>query len=235
MTLLDDPHSGGGEGPVRYALDPSSVVDALHAELLRRLQDGDLPLGRQVTEAALAKDYGVARSTARAAVERLAVEGLLRRDHRRRLWVREFTPGDVDDLFLVREGLELAAVRRAAERGVVGVALDLAHSQFVAAVASGSDGRRREADRAFHAAVVAAAGSDRLSRLHRQVAVEVTMTRRLVSPAVAQDTQRSVVEHTEILDAVRAGDADRAARAVLGHLRAAQGRVSGRVQPPPAG
>lgn len=231
MTLLDGPLLDGGVPGTRFALESSSVADALHAELSRRLQAGDLPLGQQVTEAALARDYGVARTTARAAVERLAVEGLLRRDERRRLWVREFGRDDLDDLYLVREGLELAAVRRVAERGVVGVGLDLAHVQFLAAVASGSDGLRRTADRAFHAEVVAAADSDRLTRLHAQAAVEVAMAGRLVPPALAQDADRAALEHAEILDAVRAQDADRASRAVLGHLRAARGRVAGRFPP----
>lgn len=59
-----------------------SLIDALSESLRERILTEDLRGGTQLTEGQVARAYQVARPTARAAIERLLHQGLLRRGAR---------------------------------------------------------------------------------------------------------------------------------------------------------
>ncbi|WP_432543731.1 GntR family transcriptional regulator [Kineococcus sp. SYSU DK002] len=212
-------------GSAPYVLAPSTVVDALHAELRGRMVRGELRPGEVVTGGRFVADYGVARTTARGALERLLSEGLLERTQRRTLQVR--CP-DLEDIWCVREGPGSSAVRRPARRGVVPVAAARAQAELEALVASraGSDVRRR-ADVAFHGALVAGAGSPRLDRLHGSVLVEVRLASRLLVAASPAQVGRVVAERAAVLDAIADGDEDRSVRVLVHRLTGARLRSTG--------
>ena len=56
-----------------------SLVDALYGDIRERILTGELDAGTPLTEKHLSSTYDVARPTAKAAIERLVHEGLLRR------------------------------------------------------------------------------------------------------------------------------------------------------------
>ena len=79
--------------------------------------DGTLPPGSQLNEVELASSFGVSRGPVREALQRLIQEGLLRSEPHRGVFVPVMTDEDIDDVYLAREALEIAAVRRIASTG----------------------------------------------------------------------------------------------------------------------
>ncbi|WP_030544005.1 GntR family transcriptional regulator [Streptomyces albus] len=198
-------------------LSTVSVVEALAASLRDRVLDGRIAPGTALAETEIAAEYAVSRPTARSAVTALVHEGLLHREANKAAYVPQLTRADVEDLFLVRTPLETAVVRLLVERGTVPSAAaeraiadlgrledDAPHSAFV------------ESDLRFHQSLVEAVGSPRLSRLYRGIQGEVHLS--MVQTRHALGRERIIAEHTAVLDALRAGDAEEAVRTMRAHL-----------------
>ena len=79
---------------------------------------GDLPLGVRISELALVERLGVSRTPVRAALLRLAEEGLLAPMSGGGFASREFGESDIHDAIELRGTLEVLAARLAAERAV---------------------------------------------------------------------------------------------------------------------
>mgnify|MGYP000888716878 CR=1 FL=1 len=73
------------------------------------------------------------------------------------------------------------------------------------------------ADLDFHRALVEAAGSERLSRIHETVVVETSMCLRAMSSTYGPAEDR-VTEHRELADAIRAGELVPAITALQAHM-----------------
>lgn len=91
--------------------------------LRERILNGELQPGERLREVALVADLGVSRTPIRAALARLAEEGLLEKMPTGGYVVREFTERDIHDAISLRGELEGMAARLAAERGVDPAAL----------------------------------------------------------------------------------------------------------------
>jgi GntR family transcriptional regulator of vanillate catabolism len=85
--------------------------------------NGELPPGERLGEVALVELVGVSRTPIRAALARLAEEGLLKKTAGGSYMVRAFKERDIQDAIEVRGGLEGMAARLAAERGTSPLAL----------------------------------------------------------------------------------------------------------------
>lgn len=209
----------------RLELGPSSLTDALYASIRKRIVNGEIPQGEKLTEVRLATEYNVARPTAKAALERLTANGLLRRTAHKTAVVPLLDQDEIRDLFFSRVTIEKAAVSALAVTGEVPA--DAARAQVAIEYAA----RDRlfedqvEADIAFHSALVSAVGSRRLSRMHELILGEVhlTMGQYKAHRKAAPSTVAS--EHAAILEAIRAGDASTAADRMAYHLDQAQSRL----------
>jgi DNA-binding GntR family transcriptional regulator len=69
-------------------------------------------------------------------------------------------------------------------------------------------------DKAFHAAIVAAAGGSRLVALHQSITPQVERYWRLYATSIINELHLSVAEHTAIIQATRGGDVDAIAAAI---------------------
>lgn len=93
------------------------------ATLRQQILNGELEPGERLIELALVERLGVSRTPIRAALTRLAEEGLLEEMSGGGYAVRGFTVRDIEDAIEARGSLEGMAVRLAAERGVSPLAL----------------------------------------------------------------------------------------------------------------
>lgn len=185
---------------------PGAIYDELRARIISQ---AEAP-GATVTESAIALRFGVARPTAKLAIERLVAEGLLRREAHRAARVPELTTADIDDLYTSRAIVEAAAVARL--DGIPAAALAAQR----ALIASGADFAQH--DIAFHRALVAGQSSGRLARMHDLIMGEVELCIGQVQSARLLSATEVAHQHQGILDAVLAGDHDRASTLTREHV-----------------
>jgi DNA-binding transcriptional regulator YhcF (GntR family) len=100
-------------------LETVSTVEALERELERQILDGVFAPGEHLREVELSESYEVGRHTLRAAFDRLVRRGVLDKARNRGVFVREFTPQDVTEIYEVRTALEVQAFRMLAARRTV--------------------------------------------------------------------------------------------------------------------
>jgi DNA-binding GntR family transcriptional regulator len=198
------------------AVLPGAIADALRADVI----DAALAPGETVTEAAVAVRFGVARSTARLAIEKLVADGLLRREAHRAARVPELTRDDIADLYATRSVIEGAAMRRLAEDGAVPADALVAHRGIRAAAKDG--GAFAALDIAFHRALVAGQRSPRLARTHEQLMGEVELGIGQVQAHALMSATTIAEQHEYILAAVIAGDGERAERLAREHVASAR-------------
>ena len=101
----------------------SQTVKAL-VRLRELILNGELAPGERLREVALVDCLKVSRTPVRAALARLAEEGLLEKMSGGGYMVREFTERDIQDAIDMRGMVEGMAARLAAERGVSALALN---------------------------------------------------------------------------------------------------------------
>ncbi len=199
---------------------PDSIADRLRARIIAQ---GEAP-GSSITEAAVALRFGVARPTARIAIERLVADGLLRREAHHAARVPELSRDDVIDLFDNRAVLESAAMIALAKTATIPAEALAAHR---ALLADGDD--FAEHDIVFHRALVAGQPSPRLARMHALLMGEVELCIGQVQAAHLLSATTVAAQHQGILDAVTAGDPDAAARLAREHIGHARDALLGNI------
>lgn len=182
--------------------------------------EGVLPPGAQLNEVELASAFGVSRGPVREALQRLIQEGLLRSEPHRGVFVPVMTPEDVDDIYLVREAMETAAVRRIAgsSRAVSSYkTLDKVVRAMETAEKADDWNTVANRDLDFHTALVAAADSPRLVRMFTTVISETRLCLGVLS--AAYDARGDLVEeHRRISDLIRDNDAEGAVAVLKKHF-----------------
>jgi len=194
---------------------PDAIVDALRRRIIGQ---SEAP-GSTLTESAVAVRFGVARPTARLAIERLVADGLLRREAHRAARVPELTRDDIVDLFATRALIESAATAALAAGGTIPADALAAHRGLLAA--AGSDGTFAAHDAAFHRALVSGAPRPRLVRMHAALMGEIELCIGQVQAHHLMSAAEIAAQHQSILDAVTAGDEAAAADLARAHIAAA--------------
>jgi len=100
----------------RHATPRSSLVDAAHNALRRRILDNAYPPGHQVLEQALAEELGISRTPLREALIRLQKEGLVEVIPRHGMRVLPVSPADMKEIYEILSALESMAAALAAKR-----------------------------------------------------------------------------------------------------------------------
>lgn len=201
-------------------LQTTSTRDALVAEVRRRILSGELPPGTPLTEASLASSFGVARPTVRSALQVLVSRRLVQQSDGRSLIVPKLTVADVQDLFLVRTPLELAAVRQIVHnrRSLAEVELRLTAMAELPVDANWAD--LVEAHTRFHIALIDAAESPRLSRIYPPLQEEMQLCLAQLKASYPEPLALAT-EHGTLLAAIATGDLDWACDTMQAHLELA--------------
>ncbi len=177
--------------------------------------------GTPLSEIELAARLGVSRTPLRAALARLALEGLVDTSRGRTGIVPDMSSESVAELFELREALETQASRLAARRRDPAVfealVADFAHAGETLA-ASGIDAYY-EAIARFDQAIDAAVGNPALRAALDGVRTHLIRARRMAADNPAR-LLRAADEHRLICEAIRDGDEALAASATAVHLRA---------------
>jgi DNA-binding GntR family transcriptional regulator len=192
---------------------PQTIYESLRSSIIAQ----DVAPGSAVTESIVAARFGVARQTAKVAIERLVAEGLLRRQTHKAARVPKLTSVEIADLYESRAVVESAAVARL--EGIPGAALS-AHRALIEA---GADFAHQ--DIAFHRALVAGQSNSRLARMHALIMGEVELCIGQVQAAHLLSVDDVHKQHQGILDAILAGDSAGAAQLTREHIAVSRDRL----------
>jgi DNA-binding GntR family transcriptional regulator len=187
------------------------------ASLRRRVVSGEFKPGDQLREFQLAAEYAVARPTIRAALQQLALTGLVRRTANRSAVVPGLTAGEVVDLFQVRALIELEVVRRVHHSGSTPQAAAEALRRLESFSPATDWADVVEADLAFHRALAQSSGSKRLLRLFELLEDEIRLAIAQLRPAYGAPAELAQ-EHRELLSAIESSDGDNPVALMERHL-----------------
>lgn len=206
------------------ALGIVGVVDAVTVRLRERILSGEIRSGTALTEAAVSQTFGVARPSAKAAIEQLVASGLLVRTAHRSARVVGIDPETVRDVYRTRSRLESAALRELALTRTVPVPAVEANAELLA-MPAGPDPATVDPDLRFHTALIDALESERTARMYRSVLNEARLCMAQVQGRRLLDAAVIAAQHAQMLEAVAAGDGERAADLLALHLSSAEGRL----------
>lgn len=193
-----------------------STSEALVDALTRRILDGSIEAGSWLREVDLAERHGVSRQSLRAALAELVHQGLLQREPNRGVYVPVMTETDIRDLYRVRSLVEVEAARVVAGLPEAWPAMEAVVTRLERLHPDAGSYEMVEEDFAFHRAMVAGAGSPRLSRVHETLCSETRLS--FVANIRVQGADHLVGEHRALLDVIRGGDPDTAEARVVQHL-----------------
>lgn len=210
-------------------LTTKSLSDAVQAALREWIVTEGAASAELVTEVGVAARFGVARPTARVAVERLLAEGLLVRDGRRGARVPVLAAADVRDLYAARVLVEREAHTTLARVGEVPAAATAANDRLH--VAGLTPAAVAAADVEFHRTLVHAAGSRRLDRMHELLMGEAHLCMGQVQHRHLLAVDVIAGEHAALLAAVGDRDPDLVAARTTTHLFAARDTLLAALNP----
>jgi DNA-binding GntR family transcriptional regulator len=197
----------------------SRLSDRLREAIEEEITTGKLLPGCRLDEVELARRFAVSRTPIREALNLLLGEGLIEMRPRRGAVVARVTPHRLIEMFEVMAELEAMCAQLACRRMSEDefAAIETAHAACRGAVEERDADAYFYANEGFHYAIYTASHNSFLFDEAAALQRKLRPYRRL-QLRVRNRIQRSFEEHQAIVDALRDGDAERAARSVRSHV-----------------
>ncbi|MBX3031838.1 MAG: GntR family transcriptional regulator [Chloroflexi bacterium] len=213
-----------------------SRAEVAYEAIKRAIVEVRIRPGQRFTESTLARELGITKTPIRDALQRLVNEGLVESSPRSGYRATPVTLKQARDLFGLRALLESEAAALAASR-----VQDIDHlnrlDELCRTSYDPSDAESIRtfliANTAFHTTVATASGNARLARALTEVLVELERLFHL-GLALTSRADEIVHEHRDLLQAIVAGDPERARQVALLQARAAQAMVTDALMASPA-
>ena len=194
-------------------------VDAIHQRVWMAIVEHRLPPGTKLGEERLAKAFGVSRTQVRQVIERLAHDSIVTVHANRGAFVSSPTVEEAREVFVARRLIEPDLIRKAAA-----VATPADVKRLREHVALESAARKANDKRAiirlsgeFHQLIAEIAGNRFLAKTMRELE---TLTCLVIVLYDAPNVPACPYhEHSDLVDAIEARDAERAAGQMVEHLR----------------
>ncbi len=195
-----------------------NMVDIIHRHLRRMVVEFDLRPGERLNEQVLCAQLEIGRTPLREAINRLVAEKLVVARPNKGFYVRDVNPEEIAHLFEVREVLEGAIARLVVARASDAELIDLqgfwqnvlenyAHAEPEDLLAQ---------DIIFHERLARLTQNDEFARLVADINDRVYLVRWAVLQGDAR--KNTFDEHAQIISALIARDADRAASLMQQHV-----------------
>lgn len=194
--------------------------ETAYAAIRAALRDGTLPPGMRLTETDLAARFGVSRTPVRQAIARLEAEGLLTHEPRRGLSVARPDHGQVVELYVMREIMEGAAARLAAQHASDTELAAMAEMLDAEAAAFEDTRALASLNQRFHGTIYLATHNRYLLRSLEQLSAQLALLPSLLT--LGERAAAAHAEHRAIVAALQARDGALAEEAARHHARMAQ-------------
>lgn len=209
--------------PVTVAppLHHPSLPDVVRQTLRRRIVNNEIPAGSRLLETQLSEEFGVSRTTLRAALRELKNDGLVEITPRRGCFVSRMDADDIHDICFARFVLESGA---ASEMHVDDALLTELRDVLAAMRAASAEGDLESivaADTRFHDAILRAGGSRRVRELWHGLDGQMGSLMRSSLERQRIDLAEVVVRHQALLDVIATRDAATIVPAMREHYLAA--------------
>lgn len=203
---------------------PRRLVEITLESMRRAIVDGDWTLGEKLSESSIARLLGVSKTPVREALVLLQREGLVQ--IRPQSGTRVFTlkPGELAHICDLRQALETAALRLAAEHDMAPLGRELLKiTERMKSVREKGDTRTYlRLDGGFHAALVRGSENPYLVASYDLVAGKVAALRTHLGTD-PHHLEKSFAEHCRIAELVRQGDLDGALQVLASHIARKEG------------
>ena len=187
---------------------PATVGNKVFEAMRQAIIQLQLRPGDPLSEAEMARQFGVSRQPVREAFIKLAEVGLVEIRPQRGTSVVMISRREVENARFIREALEVAVARKAAAEA------DSSHHDQLDAIIE----RQRLANRAGDLAIAQAADCERAWRLLENLKAQMDRVRYL-SLADVTPLETLIGQHAAIADGIRRHDADAAEAGIREHLR----------------
>lgn len=198
---------------------PDQVSDLVFETLKRAIVNLTLTPGERLVERDIAARMGVSRTPVREALRHLEAQGLVEHLPRKGCVVRDIEPAELEEIFSIREALEILALKECAKRGEP-EAMKNAHrileDGFSALGKNDVEGIHRSIS-TFNDVLVAACGMPRLIGLIRTYLDFVERYRRILLFSETRPLE-VLKEHAGILKAVEEGNLNNVEDLARNHL-----------------
>ena len=203
-----------------------SIADRVYEALKDDIFEFRLLPGDKFSEGDVGTRLDASRTPVREALYRLQREGYVEVLFRSGWRVKPLDFEQIEDLYDLRITLEKAAIHKicelAEEPSAIRALVAIWNPDHPSERAVGST--VRALDESFHCDLVAAAGNREMTRIHREISDRLRIIRRLDFTRNDR-VDATYVEHAQILDAIRRGDAETAANDLARHIRISQQAV----------
>lgn len=176
--------------------------------------------GEPLVEEQLARELAISRTPVREALKDLQRDGLVKHIPLKGVFVAEVSTKDVEEVFFLREALEVAAVNLAVKRYSDEEIAEIARV-FDSLDESLNAGRYEDlfrADVMLHDFIVEQSGNRRLAQFVRILNDQIQRIRR-ISATTPGRMEESLKEHRSIVEALKRRESDLAGRLLREHLR----------------
>jgi DNA-binding GntR family transcriptional regulator len=195
-----------------------SAASTIAADLREALLSGLFAPGTPLAPEDLAERTGAHPATLRAALAELERDGLVVHTLHRGMEVARLTSDELRDIYAARRVYEVAGLQAMLRQRPVDVSwLNAAVERMGEASIADNERVLVEADMAFHLAIVAAAGSRRITRAAQGALMELRLVLSVADRA-ADDMPALVADHQYLVEVFRGGHVRESVAALEDHL-----------------
>lgn len=184
------------------------VADRIRNQIIA----GELKPGSRLVETELATRFGTSRGPIREALRELEREGIIITTQRRGTIVGSMTKQDLEEVYSVREALELLALREASRKADDATlqAIKIHLDRIDRAIESGDTTEVIKADLEFHRAILRAAQNTRLTAAWEQLSSPIALLVRIAMSVDMGFVRGEGGHHQQVLQALIERNPDRA-------------------------
>lgn len=199
--------------------ESQSIGTQLHRLLRTAIIEGELLPGQTISEIEMSKRFSISRQPVREAFIKLAEERLVEVRPQRGTFVKKISIKEVLDARHLREIIEVSIVREVAQKHDQALIKQLRHLIERQKETDPKDARTfLELDEEMHKTIALHAGREYAWRITEGIKAQMNRVRFLSYDFTSSRTQLAK-EHSEIVDAIEAGDGKLAAKRMENHLR----------------